>query len=191
MTATDTRLRTNELRRLYDEVIAAKKRLTDAQRALPPEPVQDWELRRTDGTPVRLSELFAEHNDLVVVHNMGAGCNHCTLWADGFRGYHDHIARRCAFVLCSNDEPAAAKAFAEQRGWNFPVVSGARSDFKAAMGFASPEGKPWPGVSAFHKHADGTIIRTGSAPWGPGDDYCLVWPLFDLLADGPDGWEPR
>ncbi|MEZ6243627.1 MAG: DUF899 family protein [Phycisphaerales bacterium] len=178
----------NELLRRIDEL---KKELTEARRAAGPEPVQDYQLRRADASPVRLSELFAGKDDLLVVHNMGKGCVYCTLWADGFTGYAPHLLDRASFVLCSNDEPARAREFSESRGWNYPVVSGAGSSFAKDMGFASPEGKPWPGVSAFHKNADGTIVRTGSAPFGPGDDFCAVWPMLDLLEGGADGWQPK
>jgi len=29
------------------------------------------------------------------------------------------------------------------------------------------------------------------ASLGPGDDFCSVWHLFNLLPEGPDGWEPQ
>ncbi len=176
---------------LMKRIDALKKELTRARRDAGPEPVEDYELARADGSPVRLSELFGDGDDLLLVHNMGKGCSYCTLWADGFTGYAPHLLDRCAFVLCSNDDPATAREFSESRGWNYPVVSGAGSSFARDMGFASPEGKPWPGVSAFRKNADGSIVRTGSAPFGPGDDFCAVWPFLDLLEDGADGWAPK
>ena len=49
-------------------------------------PVEDVVFESEVG-PVRLSELFGEHDDLVIIHNMGASCRYCTLWADGFSGY--------------------------------------------------------------------------------------------------------
>ena len=48
-----------------------------------------------------------------------------------------------------------------------------------------------PGVSTFRKNADGTIDRIAKDFFGPGDLYCGVWHLFDLLADGVDGWEAQ
>lgn len=179
-----------DLREHYEAVAKAKAALLAAIRARGPEPVEDWELRRTDGAPVRLSELFGDHNDLLVVHNMGGGCRYCTLWADGFRGIAEQLMRRSAFVLCSADEPMAAAAFAESRGWDYPVVSGHQCGFARAMGFADDTGRVLPGVSAFHREADGSIVRTGHMPFGPGDDFCAVWPLFDLLKDGKGEYVP-
>jgi predicted dithiol-disulfide oxidoreductase (DUF899 family) len=180
-----------EIERLQRQINDLKARLRQARRAAAPEPTPDHELRRPDGTPVRLSALFGEKDDLFVVHNMGRGCAYCTLWADGFTGLAPHLQDRAAFVLCSNDAPEIAGAFAAERGWNFPVVSGAGSDFAREMGFASAEGKPWPGVSAFRRLKDRSIVRTGSAPFGPGDDFCPLWPLFDLLEGGAGDWAPR
>lgn len=181
----------DEIRELQEQIQRLKARLSEARRSAAPEPVDDYQLTTTDGSPVRLSELFEGREDLLVVHNMGKGCVYCTLWADGFTGYARHLRGRCAFVLCSNDDAETARAFAASRGWNFPVVSGAGSSFARDMGFASEDGKPWPGVSAFHRDADGSIVRTGSAPFGPGDDFCPPWPLFDLLKGGAGDWAPR
>ncbi|MFI4897354.1 MAG: DUF899 family protein [Phycisphaerales bacterium JB059] len=182
---------TTEIEDLQRQIQELKARLSQARRAAPPEPTPDYELRRTDGSPVRLGELFGAKEDLLVVHNMGRGCVYCTLWADGFSSLTPHLQDRAAFVLCSNDEPETAGAFARERGWRFPVVSGAGSSFARDLGFASAEGKPWPGVSAFRRLENGSIVRMGSAPFGPGDDFCPPWPLFDLLAGGAGDWGPK
>ena len=71
------------------------------------------------------------------------------------------------------------------------MVSEEGSEFSSDMGFFMNGKDYWPGVSAFRRAADGTITRTGSTFFGPGDDFCAVWPLFDLLAEGDNGWEPN
>lgn len=180
-----------EIERLTQEVMAAKDRLREAQRHVQPQRVEDWALRNPDGSSVRLSELFEGREDLLVVHNMGRPCVYCTLWADGFRGYAPHLENRCAFVLCSADEPSVLREFAAGRGWNFRCVSGAGSGFAKAMGMTDGKGGAMPGVSAFHRQSDGSIVRTGVSPFGPGDDFCAVWPMLDLLKGGPSEWEPK
>ena len=175
----------------YEAVRNAKAQLLEAIRAAGPEPVVDWELRDPAGSPVRLSELFGDHDDLLMVHNMGKGCSYCTLWADGFRGIADHLRQRCAFALCSNDPPEVLKDFSAERGWGYPCVSGADTDFAKTMGYADDQGRPLPGVSSFHREPGGSIVRIAHTPFGPGDDFCAVWPLFDLLRDGPDEYRPR
>ncbi len=181
----------DEIKSLQMQIHELKTKLSSARRDAPPEPVEDFELRSADGAPVRLSELFDGKDDLLVVHNMGKSCVYCTLWGDGFTGFAQHLRDRAAFVLCSNDDPETARAFAAERGWNYPVVSGAGSGFAKAMGFMSDTGSPTPGVSAFKRLADGSVIRTGCAFFGPGDDFCSPWPLFDLLGGGAGEWSPQ
>lgn len=172
------------------EVMEAKQRLREAIAAHEPEPVEDWTLHGLNGCAVKLSRLFGGKRELLVIHNMGRACNYCSLWGDAMKGIAPHLMQRCGFVLCSNDPPEVIKAFREVRGWDFPCVSGHDTGFARAMGYADEEGNPHPGVSALHMKPDGTIVRTGHMPFGPGDDFCAVWPLLDLIKDGKGDWEP-
>jgi hypothetical protein len=53
-------------------------------------------------------------------------------------------------------------------------------------------GRVIPGASAFRKREDGAIERVGrAAEFGPGDDYCPVWHLLDLVEGGAGSWEPK
>jgi len=178
------------IKALQIEVMNAKQKLRDAIEGFEPEPVEDWELRGLNGCAVNLSRLFGDKSELLVIHNMGRGCNYCSLWGDAMTGIAPHLMQRCGFVLCSNDAPEVIKAFREVRGWDFPCVSGQDTGFAQAMGYADEEGNPHPGVSAFHKKPDGSIVRTGHMPFGPGDDFCAVWPMLDLVKGGKGDWEP-
>ena len=140
--------------------------------------------------PVKLSQLFGAQRDLFVIHNMGTHCPSCTMWADGFNGLYPHIADRAAFVVASPDAPAVQAAFAEGRGWVFPMVSAKGSSFFADTGFENAAGRPMPGISAFQKQGD-KITRVSAAGFDTGDDYCTVWRLFDLLPEGVDGWRAK
>lgn len=183
-----------EIDSLQNEVEAAKQRLTEARKRRPKEQVQDYVLQDSDGNDVRLSELFGDKDDLILIHNMGTGCSHCTMWADGFTGLVPHLFDRAAFVVCSPDKPEVQKRFAAKRNWNFRMVSGHDSTFIKDMGFWAEDGPypgPWPGVSTFKKDADGTIYRIAKSHFGPGDDFCAAWPFFDMLDDGANGWEPK
>lgn len=179
-----------ELERVQNEIFELKKRLTEERGKIAPQPVGDYTFRRPDGSSVTLSELFGDKSDLLLVHNMGRSCPYCTLWADGFRGVAQHVAGRAAFALSSPDEPAVLGEFAKARGWNFPVVSISGTSFAADLGFEPNPGEFWPGVSAFRRREDGGVERVSCSFFGPGDDFCAVWPFFDLLADGANGWEP-
>ncbi len=182
-----------EIASAQDDLEAARRKLVKLRRQLPPEPVEDYELKNADG-PVKLSELFGGNEDLILIHNMGAGCSNCTMWADGFNGVYDHLQSRAAFVVVSPDTPEAQQAFARKRGWRFPIYSAEGTTFVKDMGFQWEEETFMsgfqPGVSVFRKEEAGRIVRVAKDSFGPGDPYCGVWPLFDLLPDGPAGWDP-
>ena len=61
---------------------SARQKMADLRRRMPPEPVKDYELKGPEGS-VRLSEMFADKTDLILIHNMGSECPYCTMWADG------------------------------------------------------------------------------------------------------------
>lgn len=170
-------------------IAALQQELSALRRQLPAEPVADFALAGPDG-PVALSSLLADRPDLLVVHNMGRGCAYCTLWADGFNGVVDHLRDRAGFVVVSPDPPDVQAAFAQGRGWRFPMLSDPDGAFTRAMGFLHGDDEHWPGVSAFRRTDDGTIVRTGADVFGPGDVYNAPWHLFDLLQGGAGGWWP-
>jgi len=170
------------------QIGAIRKQMREAQAQVEPQEVSDYEFQTPAG-PVRLSQLFGAHEQLIVIHNMGKSCPACTLWADGYNGIHQHVANRVAFVVSSPDPPEVQREFAASRGWTFPMVSHLGTTFAADMGFRGTRG--WtPGVSVFQRQGE-RIVRVSEAVFSPGDDFCTVWHLFDLLPGGAAGWSPR
>ena len=183
-----------QLSAAYEDLEKAKQKLVELRRQLPPESVEDYELTGPDGG-VKLSAMFGEKPDLILIHNMGSGCPYCTMWADEFNGVLHHLESRAAFVVVSPDSPETQQSLATRRGWRFRMYSAAGTTFIEDMGFGSEEenfdSHAMPGVSAFHKNGDGSIVRVSRDFFGPGDPYCGVWHLFELLRDGPGDWEPQ
>jgi predicted dithiol-disulfide oxidoreductase (DUF899 family) len=182
---------------IEEEIAAAEKamlqskiQLTELRKRRPKELVTDYSLRNAEGE-VKLSAMFGDRDELLLIHNMGKSCPYCTLWADGFNGVVPHLQNRAAFVVVSPDDAATQKEFAAGRGWRFDMYSAKGTSFAKDMGFEDDKGKPWPGVSTFEKGADGKIYRTGRTYFGPGDDFCSVWHLFDLLPKGVADWAPK
>lgn len=173
---------------LRQRFLDARKELSDAQKNREPESVTDYTFEGS-GKSVTLSELFGDKNDLFVIHNMGTSCPYCTLWADGFNGVFDHWQDRAAVVISSPDSVEKQQQFKTERKWKFEMVSTADNTFAKDMGYRNNKGHH-PGVSVFSKSADG-ITRVADTPFGPGDDFCAVWHLFDLLPDGSNGWQPK
>jgi predicted dithiol-disulfide oxidoreductase (DUF899 family) len=181
---------TDEIRLLQSQIADLKKRLGEARRRASPVVVPNLPLLSREGTPTSLAACFGNRSELLVIHNMGSRCVYCTLWADGFVGLWPHLNDRCAFVLVSEDEPAVLDGFARSRGWPFPVVSMYGSEFANALGVGYEGTHQNPGVSAFTRDAAGTIRRTGHAEFGPGDDFCAMWPFVELFGDTPE-WKPK
>ena len=180
---------TDQLNTLRGRIAEIRTEMRNLQREAEPEVVTDHALESGAG-PVRLSQLFGKHRDLMIIHNMGRSCAYCTMWADGYNGLYDHIADRAAFVLVSPDAPDVQQRFAQSRGWRFPMLSDPASGFAGAMGYVGTNGRPQPGISVFQQQA-GRIVRVSDVAKGPYDDFCSAWHLFDLLPQGADGWSPK
>jgi len=181
---------TVQIKELEKQILDLKTQVAELKRAQPPQRVKDYEFDGLEGK-VKLSDLFAGKPDLVLVCNMGRSCSACTLWADGFNGVVPELESRAGFALVSADSIDQLKPFAAKRGWRFRAVSDPDGQFRKDMGFAGEDGDPWPGVIGFRKNADGTIDKIASAGLGEGDDFCPTWHMFNLLADGWNGWEPQ
>jgi predicted dithiol-disulfide oxidoreductase (DUF899 family) len=188
MNKTETDKQVDELEYQLQDI---KRKLAQLRRERPREEISDYQLLDCEGRKASLSTLFGDHSRLILVHNMGRGCTYCTMWADGFVGLVPHLNDRAAFVVTSPDEPAAQKAFARSRGWNFPMYSVAGTSLVSDLGFDDGEQGLMPGVSVLVKETDGKIYRVGRAEFGPGDDFCPVWHFLELFPEGIDGWEPK
>lgn len=175
----------NGFRKRISEIREEMRKL---QAEVEPQPVSDYQFRTLQGR-VSLSELFGEHKDLLLVHNMGRSCPGCTLWADGYNGLHPHVTSRAAFAVSSPDPPEVQQTLATSRGWVFRMVSHLGSSFATDMGYGTSE--RWrPGLSVFRREGD-CILRVSDVAWSPGDDFCTVWHFFDLLPEGAAGWRPK
>ncbi len=179
-----------EIGALEKEMLEMKKKLAELKRGLPRKEISDYDLIGRDGQTVKLSEMFGSHDELILIHNMGKGCPYCTLWADEFNGALGHLENRASFALVSPDDHNVQKEFASGRGWKFRMYSGKGSSFIKDMGFERTEGSYSPGVSTFLKE-DGKIFRTAKDFFGPHDNYCGVWHIFDLLPRGINEWQPK
>jgi predicted dithiol-disulfide oxidoreductase (DUF899 family) len=181
-----------EIDRLEEEIQERRAEIV-ALRKHSSRKVENFSLKGPGGSDVTLSDLFGTKTDLILIHNMGSRCPMCTLWADGFNGVYPHLADRAAFAVVSPDTVERQREFALGRGWNFPMYSDEERRFTFDMNFAvEKDGKTYfhPGLSTFRKLPDGTIERVAFDHFGPGDPYGLVYPAFDLLADGVGEWFP-
>lgn len=162
--------------------LRAQKQLTPLSR--------DYHFRDGLGRSVSFESLFGYHRDLFVMQSIGESSPYCTLWADGFNGIYPHLRTRCAFVLISDDPSQVTQDFAQSRGWQFPIYSSANTSFKEDFGFIEG-GVQKSGASTFYRDGMGTISLVGSTFFGPGDPFCPIWHMLDLLHEGEEGWRPK
>jgi predicted dithiol-disulfide oxidoreductase (DUF899 family) len=179
---------TAKLAALRGQIAELRKEMRAAQAAVEPEPVENYSFATETG-PVRLADLFGDKDTLIMIHNMGASCRYCTLWADGFNGLLPHLQSRAAFVISSPDAPDKQVKFRDSRGWNFRMVSHQGGNFAAEMGYRGENG--WrPGVSVFQKR-NGKIVRVSDQGLGPYDDFNALWHFFDMIPGGAGDWVPQ
>ena len=179
-----------KLGELYEQLMAVRQSMLELQKNIEPEPIEDYELQTLDG-PRLVSSYFGDKDTLFLVHNMGTFCAYCTLWADGFNGVIDHLQDRAGFVVTSPDSPDQQQEFAASRGWRFPMASIEGTTLAVDLGYEHESGEVLPGVSVLKKLEDGTIAKVADTPFGPGDVYCSVFNLFDLIPGGGDDWQPK
>jgi len=179
---------TQKMAAFRQQIADIRQQMRKVQAGIEPQEVADYEFL-TLGGRTSLLQLFGDHQDLMLVHNMGISCPACTLWADGYNGIHQHITSRAAFAVSSPDPPDVQQKFAASRGWVFRMVSHVGTSFAEDMGYRA--GKSWrPGMSVFRRDGQ-QILRVSDVAWSPGDDFCTIWHFFDLLPEGTAGWKPK
>ncbi|MGB0367774.1 MAG: DUF899 family protein [Flavobacteriales bacterium] len=173
---------------LEKEIADKKAKLRELRATLPAQEVDDYAFEGWNGD-VKLSELFGDKEELILVSNMGKSCRYCTLWADNYNGIVKPLNDRAAFAVVSPDSVAIQKEFAASRGWKFLMASHQNNSWAKDFGF---EGKDhiMPGVLSFTKE-NGKIYFHSRTYFGPGDNYCNMWDFVDLLPKGVNGWQPK
>lgn len=179
-----------QLGELYGQLMAIREQMREVQKAIPPQAIDDYRLLTESGEQV-LSSFFRDKEELFVIHNMGTSCVYCTVWADGFNGVIDHLQDRAAWLLTSPDDVGTQKAFAQSRQWRMPMASLGESTLAKDLGYQFDDDSYMPGVSVIRKSPSGKLVRVADSPFGPGDQYCSVFNLFDLIPGNTDDWVPK
>ena len=173
---------------LEAEIAELTAKLNAARRAASGPEVPDYAFRTLDGE-VRLGELFAGHDRLLAIHNMGQGCRYCTLWADGVNGFLPHLESAMAVVLLSKDDPETQRRFANARGWRFRLAShGGGAYIRDETVMSGHDNAPG---AVLYESRDGTVFRKNAVVFGPGDRFCSAWNFLALAGHGADDWTPQ
>ena len=178
----------NEITELEQEIFGLMQKLNELRKTSPGEEVRKYSFS-TQGGETTLLDLFGDKDKLLVIHNMGQGCRYCTLWADGISALLPHLETAMSVVLVSKDEPALQRRMANERGWRFRMASHGGGDYISEQTTDAQYGNA-PGVACYRRD-NGRILRLGGSSFGPGDQYCALWPLLSLAGLGPDNWTPQ
>ncbi len=157
-----------------------------------------------------LADLFNGCSQLIVYHFMfgpdwDEGCKSCSYLADHFDGANWHLPHRdVSFAVISRGPLAKLEAYKKRMGWRFKWLSSRGNDFNfdyhvSATDEEQAKGKMYynyktqdwvneemPGLSVFHKDANGKVYHTYSV-YARGLDVLIgAYNFLDLVPKGRD-----
>jgi predicted dithiol-disulfide oxidoreductase (DUF899 family) len=193
-----------ELRRNI-EAVAAKRR----QLPLGGSVEQDYVFDQSSGGTIRLSELFADGKDSLIIYSymygpqMAQPCVSCTSILDALDGEAPHVMQRANFFVVAKSPIYRIMKFTTERGWrNLQLLSSANNTYNRDYHAESEKGDQLPALNVFVKR-DGAIhhfyntelLYVPSEPGQDGRHVDQIWPLWNLFDLMPEGrgekWYPR
>ena len=192
-----------DLRRNVERVAAQRRQLP-----LGGEPPEDYAFDGADG-PVRLSELFADGKDSLIVYSYMFGpqmkqpCVMCTSILDALDGEAPHVVQRVNLAVVAKSPLDRILGFTQPRGWrNLRLLSSANNTYNRDYHGEDAMGAQMPACNVFVKR-DGKVRHFYSTEllydaWEKGQDgrhADMFWPLWNLFDLTPEGrgtdWYPR
>ncbi len=177
-----------EIAELEQQIFELTAELNELRKLNAGDEVRNYAFATINGETDLLS-MFGDKERMLLIHNMGQGCRYCTLWADGFNGFLQHLESAMSVVLVSKDPPELQRQFANSRDWRFRLASHGGGDYireQTVMDGA----ENMPGAVVYELDGD-KITRKNSCVFGPGDMYCSAWSLMGLAGLGDGDWTPQ
>jgi predicted dithiol-disulfide oxidoreductase (DUF899 family) len=190
--------------RRHIEAVAAKRRSLPLGGEVPEDYAFDEQ-----GGQVRLSELFADGKDTLIVYSYMYGpqmkqpCVACTSILDALDGEAPHVTQRVNLAVVAKSPIDRILQFTEDRGWrNLRLLSSARNTYNRDYHGELPDGAQMPTLNVFVRRDDKIhhvyCTELLFAPADPGQDerhVDSIWPLWNLFDLTPEGrgetWYPR
>ena len=179
---------TKTILELEMKIMEMTAELRQLQRELPGQVVSNYDFDTVDGKRT-LHELFAGHEKLLVIHNMGQACRYCTLWGDGINPYVSHLETAMSVVMVSKDTPDVQRSFANSRQWRMRMASHGGGVYMKEQVAAEGAGN-MPGAVVYELVED-KIYRKASTYFGPSDLYCPQWHFLGLAGIDIGDWTPQ
>jgi len=165
---------------LEGQILNIEDHLTGLHRADPPQPVGDLSFRG-ESRDYRLSDLFGRKSDLILFHSRGVSCGFCAQVAEGLNLIVPDLERHGGFALVSSDPLDLLIPVARFQRWRFRAVSDPTHQSFTVAGLLNSNGEPAPGVSAYKKASDGSVVQVATARFEAGSGFSQVWRSLDLL----------
>ena len=179
----------NDIRAIEQQIRQLMEKLARLQKTHHGGEVNNYNFSTLNGKTTLL-DLFGEKGKLLLIHNMGQGCRYCTLWADGFNGFVQHIESTMSVVLVSKDSPKIQRQFANGRGWRFRLASHGGGEYIQEQSVMEGSNN-MPGAVVYEREDGNKIYRKNDCVFGPGDIYCSIWSLLGLAGLNETNWTPQ
>jgi predicted dithiol-disulfide oxidoreductase (DUF899 family) len=191
------------LRRENERVAAMRRELP-----LGGEIPQDYVFER-EGGEVRLSELFADGKESLIVYSYMFGpkmkqpCVMCTSMLDALDGEAPHVVQRVNLAVVAKSPIERILGFTKPRGWrNLQLLSSAGNSYNSDYHAEDANGDQWPALNVFvrrggkvHHFYSTELLYVPSEPGQDGRHVDMIWPLWNLFDLTPEGrgtdWYPR
>ena len=180
------------------ELVDKVKAVAEKRRKLPlgGKLKEDYVFRRANegklDEPVKFSELFADHDTLLLYSfmfgpNWDKPCPSCTSLVDGFDRTWYSVTRDAAFVAIAKAPAERIAAWAKERGWSqIELVSGFEFPFQADYRCqGDTDDMQWPVMHVFTKR-DGGIFHFWATEV-TSNHVDTVWPYWNLMDFTPEG----
>jgi predicted dithiol-disulfide oxidoreductase (DUF899 family) len=193
-----------ELRR-QTEAVAAMRRELPAGGVVPQDYVFDGA-----GGEVRFSELFGEHDTLVVYSFMfprtlddDSPCPACSSILESLDGAARHLGQVVALAVVAKAPLPRIREYADHRGWrHLRLLSSAANAYNRDYNAEGSDGSQAPILNVFSRRDDEIRHFWGSelmsAPRDDGQEprhVDFIWPIWNVLDATPEGrgtgWSPQ
>ncbi len=177
-----------EISELEQQIFELTAKLNELRKSRAGDEVRNYAFATINGE-TSLLDMFGDKKQLLLIHNMGQGCRYCTLWADGFNGFLQHLESVMSVVLVSRDSPELQRQFANSRDWRFRLASHGGGEYIREQTVMDGV-ENMPGAVVYERDGN-KITRKNSCVFGPGDLYCSAWSLLGLAGLGDGDWTPQ
>lgn len=184
----------NELRDKVETVAALRRRLPMGGKSN-----EDYEFKTIDNDSVRLSELFQDDKDSLLLYSYMYGpnnanpCPACTSIIDALQGTAAHLTQAANLAVVISGSIDKARQIKQNRGWsNIDIFSCADNDYNRHYFGETVDGTQMPMLNVFQQHGGEIFHFWGSELlYAPCDGHPRhldqLWPLWNALDLTPQG----